>query len=259
MSIRMLVQRITRVEYPEKAFQLGGSTVNATITSPDLSGAELTATEHEIERGMREQADQQFRDIIAKAIKAFDDAETAWNGVNACASIEFTPARANTKTLHRGDTGGFDARTERPARRLAGDRATWTLVGAGNAEISPRSASSNPATLLHCGSTRRRPSDLRSRPSYKVGLEGGRRAGDVGAADRGRAARQPHRRQLQRDAELARLDLQLERERHLRPRPPGAGGSNGYFTLQSGQYTVVASGRDGAGARPPAGSPARRR
>ncbi len=38
---------------------------------------------------------------------------------------------------------------------------------------------------------------------------------------------------------------------------PGPG-SNGYFTLQSGQYTVVASGRDGTEGFPPAGSPAPR-
>ena len=29
---------------------------------------------------------------------------------------------------------------------------------------------------------------------------------------------------------------------------PGAGGPDGYFTLQSSQYTVIASGRDGSGA-----------
>ena len=122
MSIRMLVQRITRVEYPEKTFQLGPSIVNATITSPDVSGAALTAVERVIERGMREQADQQFRDIIAKAIKAFDDAEEAWNGENACASIDFTPGRAPRRCIAASRAASTRAPTPSPAARPSARR-----------------------------------------------------------------------------------------------------------------------------------------
>ena len=53
---------------PGGSFVLGPSIVNVTISSPDLTGPAATATERDIERGMREQADAQFRDIIAKAI-----------------------------------------------------------------------------------------------------------------------------------------------------------------------------------------------
>ena len=219
MSIRMLVQRITRVEFPERSFQLGPSIVNATITSPDLSGAALTAVEREIERDMREQADQQFRDIIAKAIEAFVATETEWNRANACASIDFTPA-PNTKTLHRGEQGGFDARTNaKPggspgarhvdARRLRerGSRTGQRVV--------------QPCELLARPPVRRRLPDS-GHGRRALGLEGGCRAGDLDAADRGRPFHQPHRGHHRREAELPRLDLQLERDRHLRPRIPRA-------------------------------------
>ena len=149
LSIRMLVQRITRVEYPERTFTLGGSTVNATITSPDLSGAELTATERVIESGMRSQADQQFRDIIAKAITRFDATETHWNGANNCATIEFAPASGG-RTLRVGDTGSFTG-TVKAQPGGSPSPATWTLVGAGNAQITPAGASSNPATFGYSG------------------------------------------------------------------------------------------------------------
>jgi hypothetical protein len=149
MSIRMLVQRITRVEYPERTYSPGPSTVNATITSPDLSGAQLTATEHEIERGMREQADQQFRDIIAKAIRRYDDVENNWNTPNHCATIQFTPA-TNARPLRVGDTGTVSANLV-AQRGGSPPTATWTQLASGNGTFSPGSASSVPASFTYAG------------------------------------------------------------------------------------------------------------
>ena len=149
MSIRMLVQRITRVEYPEKTYSLGPSTVNATITSPDLSGAELTAAEHQIEGPMRQQADQQFRDIINKGIGRYDDAETRWNGANNCATIKFTPA-SNDRPLRVGDNGTVSGNLV-ATRGGSPSTATWTHLVSGNGTFTPGSASSVPASFNYAG------------------------------------------------------------------------------------------------------------
>lgn len=243
MSIRMLVQRITRVEYPERTYQLGPSTVNATITSPDLSGAALTATEHEIERGMREQADQQYRDIIDKGIDKFDAAENHWNGENACASVDFTPA-SGTKTLRRGETGSFDARTNaKPGG--SPERATWTLVGSGNANVTPGSASSNPATFSHGAPfdvTLQAPVTAVVRSVSKAGVAQGtwsqptqgtppinRIEGTIGGTQNNNGS-------------ILSWSGSATYVRSL----PGPG-ADGLFSLQTSQYTLTASGRDGSG------------
>ena len=158
MSIRMLVQRITRVEYPERTYSPGPSTVNATITSPDLSGALLTATEREIERGMREQADQQFRDIIDKAIRRYDTAENGWGTPNTCATIQFTPA-SNARPLRAGDTGTVSANLV-AQRGGSPATATWTHLGSGNGTFTPAGASSVPASFDYAGVTQAGPGIL---------------------------------------------------------------------------------------------------
>jgi len=244
LSIRMLVQRITRVEFPNPSYVLGPSTVNATITSPDLAGAALTAAEHEIERGMREQADQQFRDIIAKAITRFVATEEGWNRENACASIDFTPA-ANTKTLHRGEAGGFDARTNaKPGGSPAG--ATWTLVGGGNATVTPGSASSNPVRFSHGA-----PFDVDNRVPVTAVVRSVSKAG---------VAKATWSQPTEGDPPINRIAGSFSGTQntsgsifnwsgtatYLRA-APGAG-AEGYFALKSSQYTVVASGRDGSAA-----------
>ena len=245
LSIRMLVQRITRVEFPEKTYQLGPSTVNATITSPDLSGAALTATEHEIERGMREQADQQFRDIIAKAIKAFDDAEAGWNRENACASIDFTPG-ANSKTLHRGESGGFDARTNaKPGGSPEG--ATWTLTGGRNAEFSPYGASSNPARFSHGA-----PVDVNHGLPVTTVVRSVSKAGVAQATWWQPTEGEPPVNRIAgsiggRQNTFGTIFTWSGSVSFVRV-APGAGGPDGYFNLQTSQYTVIASGRDGSGA-----------
>ena len=245
MSIRMLVQRITRVEYPEKTYQLGPSIVNATITSPDLSGAALTATENEISRGMRERADEQFRDIIAKAIKAFDDAEAGWNRENACASIDFTPG-ANTKTLHRGESGGFDARTNaKPGGSPAG--ATWTLTGGGNAEFSPLGASSNPARFSHGP-----PFDVNNGLPVATVVRSVSKAGVAQATWSQPTEGEPPVNRIAgsiggRQNTFGSIFTWSGSVSFVRV-APGAGGPDGYFNLQTSQYTVIAAGRDGSGA-----------
>ena len=238
-SIRMLVQRITRVEYPERTYQLGPSTVNATITSPDLSGAGLTATERLIEKDMREHADQQFRDIVDKAIKRFDTAERHWNGENTCASIDFTPL-SNTRTLRRGETGGFDARSNaRPGG--SPERATWTIVGVGNADFSPGTASSNPARFSHGP-----PFDVDDQTPVTVVLRSVSKAG---------VAQAEWRQPTQGVPPVNRIAGTFGGTQNVfgtiftwsgslafTRASPGPG-ADGYFTLQSMDYTVVASGR----------------
>ncbi len=243
MSIRMLVQRITRVEYPERTYQIGPSTVNATITSPDLAGAQLTATEHEIERGMREQADSQYRDIIDKGIRKFDAAETHWNGENACASIAFTPA-PGSKTLHRGERGSLDARTDaKPGG--SPERATWTLAGSGNALFSPAGAASNPASFTHGP-----PLDVSFQVPITAVLRSVSKAGVAQAT-----WSQP----TEGDPPINRIEGTIGGTQnnngsvlswsgtaaYVRSLPgPGA---DGLFSLQASQYMVTASGRDGSG------------
>ena len=245
LSIRMLVQRITRVEFPERSFQLGPSIVNATITSPDLSGAALTAAEREIERGMREQADQQFRDIIEKAIKAFVAAEEHLNGPSNCAKIEFTPA-SDMKTLHRGESGGFDARTNAQPGGSP-ERATWTLAGFGNAEFSPQAASSNPARFSHGP-----PFDVASQTPVTVLVRSVSKAG---------VAQETWKQPTEGEPPVNRIAGSIGGTQNSHGSiinwsgaatfvraAPGGGGADGYFTLQSSQYTAIASGRDGSGA-----------
>ena len=243
VSIRMLVQRITRVEYPERTYQLGASTVNATITSPDLSGAALTATEHQIERGMREQADQQFRDIIDKAIRKYDAAETHWNSENTCASIALTPA-PNTKTLRRGETGGFEARTDAKPGGSPG-RATWTLSGSGNANFSPAGATSNPASFTHgppFDVTFQVPVTATVRSVSKAGVAQATWSQPTGDTTVNRIEGTFGGTQNNNGSIISWSGTAT----YVRSFPgPGA---DGHFTWQASQYTVTASGLDGSGA-----------
>lgn len=245
LSIRMLVQRITRVEFPERTYQLGPSIVNATITSPDLAGAALTAAEREIERGMREQADQQFRDIVDKAIKAFDAAERDWNRENACASIELSPG-ANTKTLRRGETGGFEARTSaKPGG--SPERATWTVASGGNAEFSPGSASSNPARFSHGA-----PFDVDQRIPVTAVVRSVSRAGVAQATWSQPTEGEPPVNRIAgtfsgTQNSHGSVFTWSGSAAFVRASSPGTG-ADGYYTLQSTEYTVIASGRDGSGA-----------
>jgi hypothetical protein len=147
LSMRMLVQRITRVDMrsPQGSYQLGTSIVNVTITSPDLTGPAATATERQIESGMREKADQQFRDIIDKAIRKMRASEEHWNGPNNCASIQFTPA-SGAHPLRVGDTGSVSANLV-SSRGGSPSTATWTHTGAGNGTFTPPTASAVPASF----------------------------------------------------------------------------------------------------------------
>jgi hypothetical protein len=141
----MLVQRITTVNMRTGTYQLGPSIVNVTISSPDLTGPAATAAERDIERGMRQQADQQFRDIIDKGIRKFRTTEEQWKQPNTCATIEFTPA-SGAKTLHIGDTGPVSAKVlAKPGGSPS--TANWTHTGATNATFTPTTATSVPATF----------------------------------------------------------------------------------------------------------------
>ena len=148
-SMRMLVQRIRRVDMPGGSFVLGPSTVNVTISSPDLTGPAATATERQIESGMREKADQQFRDIIDKAIDRYKATEEYWKTPNNCATIEFTPA-SNSRPLRVGDTGTVSAKVV-SSRGGSPSRADWTHTGAGNGTFTPATATAVPASFNYSG------------------------------------------------------------------------------------------------------------
>ena len=215
MTLRTLVQRITRVNMRTGEYVLGPSIVDVSISSRGFEGAERRSAEADIVRKMRSEADKQFRDIIDKAIRRFRAVEDAWQVPNACATIELTPA-SNTKTLHRGDTGTVVARTLAKPGGAPGS-ATWTLVSSANAPFSPGAPSANPATITH-GAVTDAARHQRVR-HVQVGLEGGRRPGHLDAADRG-PRRQHDRGDLQRHVGIRRVDLHVDGQRDLQPRPP---------------------------------------
>ena len=137
ITMRTLIQRITRVNMKTGEYVLGPSIINVSISSRGLGGSEQRAVELQVGASMRARADQQFRDIIDKAIRKYRERETAWNNAPyPCARLEFTPA-SNTRTLKLGDTGVVGARVlAQPGG--SPDRATWTRLGATNTTFSPR-------------------------------------------------------------------------------------------------------------------------
>jgi hypothetical protein len=147
MTMRTLIQRITRVDMRTGEYVLGPSIVDVSIRSEGFEGAERAAAQADIARKMRAEADKQFRDIIDKAIRRYRETERRWNEPNTCATVEFTPA-SGTKTLHRGDQGTVAARTlAKPGG--SPERAKWTLVNSTNAPFSPGTAETNPANFSH--------------------------------------------------------------------------------------------------------------
>ena len=152
VTIRMLVQRITRVTMRgTPAYQLGPSIINATLGG-DIGAADAAAAQRVIEAGMRAKADQQFRDIIAKAIEKFRKAEEHWSTPSSnCATIEFTPA-SGSMTLHAGDTGSVSANLLAKRGGSPGT-ATWTHTGASNGTFAPGTAASVPAAFSYDGIT----------------------------------------------------------------------------------------------------------
>ena len=112
MTIRTLVQRITRVNMRTGEYVLGPSIVDVSISSRASKAPSGAPPRRTSPRKMRTEADKQFRDIIDKAIEKFRTVERAWNEPNTCATIEFTPA-PNTKTLHLARR----ARSPRACRR----------------------------------------------------------------------------------------------------------------------------------------------
>jgi hypothetical protein len=148
ITMRTLIQRITRVNMKTGEYVLGPSIINVSISSRGLGGSERREVEATVSSGMRERADQQFRDIIDKAIRKYRERETAWNDAPyPCASLEFTPA-SNTRSLKIGDTGVVSARVlARPGG--SPDRATWTRLGATNATFSPDTASAVPTNFSY--------------------------------------------------------------------------------------------------------------
>jgi len=147
ITLRTLVQRITRVNMRTGEYVLGPSIVDVSISSTGMSGAERRASQAQIARDMRAQADKQFADIIDKAIEKYRAVEREWNQPNTCATIDFSPA-SNTKTLQRGDTGTIQARAlAKPGG--SPDRASWTLVRSVSAPFSPGTPSANPLSFSH--------------------------------------------------------------------------------------------------------------
>ena len=231
------MQRITRVEMPEGAYDLGPSTVNVTLTSEDLTGPGRTAAERDIERRMRPEADRQFGDMVARAIERMKAVERNWNDANACASIQFSPASGD-RTLHLGDAGSFSGTV---VAKPGGSppTAAWTRTAEGNGTFAP-AASSNPATLDYHGILEAGP-DIFVTGTYRAVSKAGvaeatwkqptesiivNRISGTFSASRTSAAGSSS---WSGEATWAR-------------QIPGTG-ANGAFGLTSASYTVTASGR----------------
>jgi hypothetical protein len=243
ITLRTLIQRITRVNMKTGEYVLGPSIINVSISSRGLGGSEQRAVELQVGASMRAKADQQFRDIIAKAIRKYREREDAWNEPNRCASVDFTPA-SNSRMLKIGDTGVVSARVlAKPGG--SPDRATWTRLGATNAAFSPDTASSDPVNFNYgeimvagrgitvtgtfkavskagvAQGTWTQPTENLDVNTIAGSFSGVWRAGGAILSWSG-------------DASFART-------------LPGPG-ANGTFTLTSGRYTVTASGKDATGA-----------
>ena len=237
-SMRMLVQRITRVEMPEGSFALGASTVNVTISSPDLTGPAATATERQIESGMREKADQQFRDIIAKAITRYQRAEEHWKAPNTCATIQFTPA-SGTRPLRVGDTGSVSANLV-SSRGGSPPRASWTHTGAGNGTFTPHTATAVPASFSYSGIVAAG-EGIFVTGSWKAVSKAGVAQGTWTQPTTSSAINTISG-TFSGDQDIGGSILNWAGEATFTRVAPGEG-ANGTFHLQSASYTVTASGR----------------
>jgi hypothetical protein len=243
VTIRTLVQRITRVDMPAGEYVLGPSIVDVSISSEGFGGAERRATEQDIASKMRREADKQFRDIIEKAMRRFRTIEDGWNRPNTCATIEFTPA-PNSKTLHRGETGTLTARVQaKPGGAPSG--AKWTRVSEVNAPFSPVTATGNPATFNHGAVTDAGPGIAVAGAFKAVSKAGVAQAtwtqpteglvvNTIAGTFSGTWSAGGSVYTWTGTATFSRV-------------LPGPG-ANGPFQLTSGSYTVTASGLDGTGA-----------
>jgi hypothetical protein len=240
LSMRMLVQRITRVDMraTPPSYQLGPSTLNVTITSPDLTGPAATATERQIESGMRSRADEQFRDIVDKAIRRMRATEEGWNSPNRCATIQFTPA-SGTRTLRVGDTGSVSANLV-SSRGGSPSRASWTQVGAGNATFSPATATAVPASFSYSGIAQAG-EGIFVTGAWKAVSKAGV-AQETWTQPTVSSAINTISGTFSGDQDIGGSILSWAGEATFRRVFPGPGG-DGAFQLQSASYTVTASGR----------------
>ena len=245
ITLRTLIQRITRVNMRAQppSYVLGSSIIDVSISSSGLGGSDRRAVELDVGSRLRAQADQQFRDIIDKAIRKFREREQAWNEPNTCASVDFTPP-SNSRTLHLGDTGVVSARVlAKPGGSPS--RATWTLLGATNATFSPGTASSVPASFSYSGIAAAGPG---------ISVTGAFKAVSKAGVAQGTWTQPTENPTLvntiagsfsgvwKASGSIFTWSGNASFARSI----PGAG-ANGSFTLTSGQYTVTASGTDATG------------
>lgn len=242
ITMRTLIQRITRVNMRTGEYVLGSSIIDVSISSRGLGGSDRREVELTVSNGMRRRADQQFRDIIDKAIRKYRERERAWNEPNTCASVEFTPA-SNTRTLKIGDTGVAGARVlAKPGG--SPERATWTRLGATNATFSPDTASSNPANFTY--------RDILT-AGQGITVTGSFKAVSKAGVAQGTWTQPTENLEVNTIAgtfsgvwKAGGSVLSWSGTASFARGVPGPG-ANGTFFLTSGQYTVTASGRDATG------------
>jgi hypothetical protein len=242
ITMRTLIQRITRVNMKTGEYVLGPSIINVSISSRGLGGSEQRAVELQVGADMRQRADQQFRDIIDKAIRKFRERENAWNEPNTCATVDFTPA-SNSRPLKIGDTGVVSARVlAKPGG--SPDRATWTRLGATNATFSPDTASAVPTNFAY--------RDILA-AGQGITVTGTFKAVSKAGVAQGNWTQPTENLDVNTIAgtlsgvwKAGGSVLSWSGNASFARALPGPG-ANGTFFLTSGHYTVTASGKDASG------------
>ena len=241
-SVRTILQRIAQVEMPAGTFNPAPSILAVEVSSSGLSGSERRDVEQQIGGRARKEADRQFRDIVNDAIAKFRERERGWNQPNTCARMTFSPA-SNTRPLRLVDSGTVTPSVQAQAGGSP-STATWTRSSVVNATVTPATASG-------------------ARPSFRysgiqhVGLGILVRA-TFKAVSKAGVARQTWTQPTRTDS-INRITGSFSGSQHFGQSvlswsggatwgraAPGAG-ANGQFFLQTGSYTVTASGKDSTG------------
>jgi hypothetical protein len=243
LTVRTILQRIAQVEMPAGTFNPAPSILAVEVSSSGLSGSDRRDVEQQIGGRARQEADRQFRDIINDVIAKFREREHGWNQPNTCARLTFSPA-SHTRTLRIGDSG-----TVTPSVQAqdggSPSTAAWTLSGVLNATVTPATASGARPNFRYSRIRQAGPGIL-VQATFKAVSKAG-------------VARQTWTQPTRADA-INRVTGSFSGSQHFAQSvlswsggatwgrvTPGAG-ANGQFFLQTGSYTVTASGKDGTGA-----------
>jgi hypothetical protein len=239
LSIRTILQRLATVEMPSGSYNPAPSILAVEVSSSGISGSDRRDVEQQIGGQARQQADRQFRDIINDAIAKYRERERGWNNPNQCATLTFTPA-SNTRTLQIGSSG-----TVVPSVRAQDggtpSTATWTRTSALNATVTPASATGARPTFRYSG-VQHAGLGILVQATFKAVSKAG-------------VARQTWTQPTKADA-INRITGSFSGSQKFGQSllswsggvtfgrgAPGVG-ANGVFLVQTGSYTVTASGKD---------------